>query len=299
MQLWKKSVPAHRADAWAARLASAVDPARLVLVTPAGGRSVRVEVYCDTEREARALAGRFGGQVRAVAPESWQPPPATAPGRPLAIGGRLWVTGREEELDALRAAHPGKPVLCIPAAMAFGTGEHATTAMCLRLLAEVARGRRGESWELLDLGTGSGILALAGKLFGASGALGLDNDPHAVRTANENAALNGVRGVRFQRTDLLKNWTPATSATWPVITANLFSELLIALLPNIWRSLADGGSLIASGIMATQAAEVENALHAHALRILDKTRRGKWVAFLVRSSAKPNFIDRKTVNIAN
>ena len=159
---------------------------------------MRLEIYCAGEAEARGLAKRFGGRVRAVPAGSWQPPPATAPGHALGIGGRLWVTGREEELPALRAAHPGKAALCIPAAMAFGTGEHATTAMCLRLLAETARTLKadghGGAWELLDLGSGSGILALAGKMFGARSALGLDNDPHAVRIARENAALNGVRG---------------------------------------------------------------------------------------------------------
>ena len=69
---------------------------------------MRLEVYCERASEAGDLARKFGGQVRTVTAESWQPPPATAPGRPLAIGGRLWVTGRTEELLALRAAHPGK-----------------------------------------------------------------------------------------------------------------------------------------------------------------------------------------------
>ncbi len=283
MFLWNKSVPASRADAWTARLGAAVSPARLAVVSPAGGRNVRLEIYCDTEDEAHELARRFGGRSRAVRPESWQPPPATAPGRPLAIGGRLWVTGREDELPVLRAAHPGKPVLCIPAAMAFGTGEHATTAMCLRLLAETARTlqKAGAAWELLDLGSGSGILALAGRLFGARGALGLDNDPHAVRTARGNATLNGVRGVRFQRADLLDGWRPERAA-WPVITANLFSELLTALLPQVRAALADGGFLIASGILASQAAELETHFRKNGLTLVTKRRRGKWTAFLVR-----------------
>ena len=84
---------------------------------------------------------------------------------------------------------------------------------------------------MLDLGSGSGILALAGKLFGAGDALGLENDPHAVRTARENAALNGVREVRFRRADLLKEWPPERRTRWQVITANLFSELLTSPAP--------------------------------------------------------------------
>ena len=141
--------------------------------------------------------------------ETWQPKPHTAPGRPLNIGGHLFVTGRREELANLRAAKAGQAVLCIPAAMAFGTGEHATTSMCLRLLLDVARRRPPESWDMLDLGTGSGILALAAKRFGARHAFGLDNDPHAVRTARENARLNGIgpRAVRFTRAEL-PEWRP-------------------------------------------------------------------------------------------
>ncbi len=283
MFLWTKSIPVDRTDFWTERLGTAVSPARLAVVSPAGGRNVRLEIYCDAEPEARELTRRFGGRARVLHAESWQPPPATAPGRPLRIGGRLWVTAREEELPALRAAHPGLPVLCIPAAMAFGTGEHATTAMCLRLLAETARTLKaaGRSpWELLDLGSGSGILALAGKGFGAHAALGLDNDPHAVRTARENATLNGVHGVRFARADLLDGWQP-TRGSWPLITANLFSELLTALLPRLRVALADGGFLIASGVLASQAEDLEKTFRENCLQLVTKRRRGKWTAFLV------------------
>ena len=283
MYLWSKSIPPARADHWTGRLGAVVLPARLAVVAPAGARNVRLEVYCDEEPEAHGLARRFGGRVRAVRDESWQPPPATAPGRALRIGGRLWVTGREEDLPSLRSAHPGQPVLCIPAAMAFGTGEHATTAMCLRLLAETVRSlapAASRPWALLDLGSGSGILALAGKMFGAQAAVGLDNDPHAVRTARENAALNGVRGVRFRRADLLAGWQ-SEPGRWPLVTANLFSELLTALLPQIRAALADGGFLIASGILASQAAELETHLRKNGLKLVTKRRRGKWTAFLI------------------
>ena len=183
MHLWHKRVSPAQADRWIAHLQATVDPARLAVVTPAAGRSVRLEVYCAARREADALVKKFGGQVRAVHDESWQPTPATTHGHPLSIGGGLLVTGHPDELAALRAARSERRVLCVPAAMAFGTGEHATTAMCLRFLTEIAKHRRAEIWEMLDLGMGSGILALAGSAFGASHVLGLDNDAHAVRTA--------------------------------------------------------------------------------------------------------------------
>ncbi len=284
MHLWHKTVPAGQADAWTERISVHLDPQRLVIVAPIGKPSARLEVYADTEPEACALRARFGGQVRAVTPESWQPPPVTAPGRPLSVGGRLLVTSRLEELTRLRVEQPGKLALCVPAAMAFGTGEHATTAMCLRLLLDVSRLRAPGAWDLLDLGAGSGILALAGRLFGARHAVGLDNDPHAVRTARENARLNGVgpRRVRFARAELPASDLPP-GQRWPVVTANLFSELLIRLLPKtIAPAVAGGGDLILSGVLATQAEEVIAAALAQKLTLVATKSRGRWRAFHLR-----------------
>ena len=283
MHLWHKRVSATHADAWVTRLQTAVDPARLVMVSPAEDRSTRLEVYCDAESEAVALKKRFSGQVRAVREESWRPAPATVLGRPLSVGGRLLVTGHREELATLRATRRGRQVLCIPAAMAFGTGEHATTAMCLRLLMSIARARQPGSWDVLDLGTGSGILALAGRMFGAGRAFGLDNDPHAVRTARENARLNGItaRAVRFARADLV-NWR-TDGQTWPVVTANLFSELLIRLMPEVIApAVARDGDLVLSGVLATQADEVVAAMRRSKLTLVTTKCRGRWRAFHCR-----------------
>ena len=258
-----------------------VDPQRLVIITLPNRPTQRLEIYCDTARQTQKLVARFGGQGREIRPECWQPAPATAPGHPLSIGGRLFVTSRETELEILRRARPDRHVLCIPAAMAFGTGEHATTAMCLRLLLGVSQGRTSRPWDLLDLGMGSGILALAGKQFGARSALGLDNDPHAVHTARENARLNGLftRAVAFKQADL-PAWSPATGQTWAVVTANLFSELLIRLLPRvIVPAVAPGGDLILSGVLATQADELLAAAKAAGLVLGTVKSRGRWRAF--------------------
>ena len=137
---------------------------------------------------------------------------------------------------------------------------------------------------MLDLGMGSGILALAGKQFGARSVQGLDNDPHAVRTARENARLNGLpmRTVRFQQADL-PLWTPPDRQTWAVVTANLFSELLIRLLPRIIApAVAPGGDLILSGVLATQADEVIAAVRATGLTLITTKSRGRWRAFHCR-----------------
>ena len=134
---------------------------------------------------------------------------------------------------------------------------------------------RGGAWNVLDLGTGSGILALAARQLGAKNALGLDNDRHAVRTARENAVLNGVaRGVKFRQADLLRRWEPDPTRPWAVVTANLFSNLLVALMPLMARALAPDGFLITSGILRTQAEEVQAAA---ASARFSRRRRGKWV----------------------
>ena len=284
MHVWKKRVLPAQVEPWTERLAVLMDPVRLVVVEPPNGRFHRLEVYFNSEREAGLLVEQFGGAIREVCPEDWQPSPVTAAGKPLKVGGRLLVTSREEELAPLRQSHPDRHVLCIPAAMAFGTGEHATTAMCLRLLLAVSRRHAPGAWDVLDLGTGSGILALAGIAFGAGTALGVDHDPHAVRTARENARLNGVglRQARFEQVEL-PAWRNRPARVWPVVTANLFSELLIRLLPEIIApAVAPGGDLILSGVLATQAAEVVAAVEQSGLQPIRTKPRGRWRAFHCR-----------------
>lgn len=284
MHLWRKIVASGQADLWIERLSDVVDPQRVAVVELVNRQTQRLEVYCDCVRHARQLATRFGGQVSEIKLESWQPSPATSPGRPLSIGGRLLVTSRESELEALTRSRPDRHVLCIPAAMAFGTGEHATTAMCLRFLIEATRHHSLAGWDMLDLGTGSGILALAGKQLGARSILGLDNDLHAVRTARENARLNGVttRLVQFKQADLLV-WRPSEQQKWTIVTANLFSELLIRLLPKIIApTVASGGDLILSGVLATQAEEVLETVRITRFSLIATKSRGRWRAFHCR-----------------
>jgi ribosomal protein L11 methyltransferase len=146
--------------------------------------------------------------------------------------------------------------------------------MTLRLLEKVTRGRKA-GWSLADLGTGSGILALAGHCFGASRVFAVDNDPVAISTARANARLNGIRRIVFQLEDV-RRWRPEEKVD--VVTANLFSALLIETLPGISRFLASGGEFIVSGILRTQEREVLRALRRNGFQIIERRRRGKWIA---------------------
>jgi ribosomal protein L11 methyltransferase len=158
--------------------------------------------------------------------------------------------------------------------LAFGTGEHATTATSLRLLDQLTCDWK-PGWSLVDLGTGSGILALAAKCFGAGQVAGIDNDPAAISVAKSNARLNKIRGARFQLGDVHK-FNPAQETD--VITANLYCDLLIEILPK----LRFGSWLILSGILRSQEDELTHVLQQNHYDIIRAKRRGKWVAILAR-----------------
>jgi ribosomal protein L11 methyltransferase len=126
---------------------------------------------------------------------------------------------------------------------------------------------------MIDLGTGSGIFALAAKRFGARHVIGIDIDPMAISTAKANAQLNGIAGVEFRAADVLR-WRPPRGVS--VATANLFSELLIQVLPKLRRI----PWLILSGVMRNQEREIRRVLKQNCFRILTVRRRGKWIAAL-------------------
>jgi ribosomal protein L11 methyltransferase len=270
---------------------------QLVIVRRPGRKRLELEIVCRSRSDSSALLKEFGGRIEAL-PRNWLERFARGDAKPIKIGKRLMVVRSINELqrcsvrcpqrsphhrtrpDALRTAHPTahtiKPAfLLIPASLAFGTGEHATTAMSLRFLEQLTR-CRNPGWSLTDLGTGSGILALAAKCFGAAQVTGVDNDPAAISVAKSNARLNKIRGASFELCDVHK-WNPAQQTN--VITANLYSDLLIEILPK----LRGGAWLILSGILRSQQDELIHALQRNYLDVINTKRRGKWMAFLARS----------------
>ncbi len=267
MLVWRKLASAKWEDAWVERL-TFLGPTRLVIVSLPNRKSLRIEAYQLTSREAKALVKQFGGKVYEVADRPVAEPP---PRKPLSIRSKLWIVDTPESAAALGE---GRPAIIIPAAMAFGTGEHATTATCLRLLADHAATLPAGKWEFLDLGTGSGILAIAARKLGARRAEAHDFDPHAVRTAKENVAANGVAPLPVRKTDVLA-WTPPRE--WPVVAANLFSQVLIEAAPAITAAVAPGGRLILSGILRTQEKEVVATFRKLGFRFLQSVKKGKWV----------------------
>lgn len=184
---------------------------------------------------------------------------------PIQIGRRLAVAPSWEQYNSSRVT------LRLDPGMAFGTGTHETTFLCLEILDEMVQG--GE--RLLDIGTGSGILAVAALLLGAGSATGIDIDPMAVRTATENAQRNGVQN-RFTAT--VGNLAAGASGRYNIITANIVADAICSLAPAIPPLLAPGGCFIASGIISPRRQDVEQALCAAGLQLCATRTKNDWVA---------------------
>ena len=202
---------------------------------------------------------------------------------PVAIAGRFeivppWLKD---------ADHHGLKPLIIEPKMAFGTGHHATTALCLEAVASlVANGRLSPSDTFLDLGTGSGILAIGLAMLGLRG-VALDIDPQAILCAAENLALNNLTGpdapggpdapVRLAVGSLP---VLAEHETFDLAVANILAQPLIDMAPHLARHLKPGATLILSGLLTTQAACVARAYTALGMSEPIRKDSGEWSALL-------------------
>lgn len=272
MFVWSKLSAVKWMDAWEERFSG--NP-NLVIEYVKGGKSIRIQLFCETKKAADAVVAQFGGSVRQMASAEWNKP-VEAP-RPVKVRDVFLLTAenRPKELAALKKANPKREVIVIPPEMAFGTGDHATTSTCLRLLVDVARARKGTNWTVADLGCGTGVLAIAARKLGAGETYACDFDPFAVAVAIRNAERNGTPEILMEEKDVLK-WKPRKKG-YDVVMANIFSTVLIAAWPVIAKSLAPGGDLIVSGILATQAWDVFKAAAGSGLGFTKVVRKGKWV----------------------
>ena len=187
------------------------------------------------------------------------------------IGQRLAIVPSWEEYDTDRT------VLRMDPGMAFGTGTHETTALCLTVLDELVKG--GE--RVLDIGTGSGILAIAALLLGAKTAEGVDIDPMCVRTAGENAELNGVQD-RFRV--LVGDLSDKASGKYDIITANIVANAILSLAPAVPGLMADGAAFIASGIIDTRKDEVIAGLEKAGLAVAEVKEKRGWECIVCKKA---------------
>jgi len=170
--------------------------------------------------------------------------------------------------------------------MAFGTGAHPTTSLCLRTLENVIKG--GE--EIIDVGTGSGILAIGAILLGAKHVLAVDLDPVAVHSAKENTAFNGMQdSITVKESDLLSVFKHQSEGvnlgvTVPVnmVVANILAEIILLLIDDVYQVLEPDGIFITSGIYKNKEHVVQEALKLANFEIIDVNREEEWIAFVAR-----------------
>jgi ribosomal protein L11 methyltransferase len=275
---WRKICHEKWVDSWQERLLW-LGGERLVITQFNGSKRVRLEIYDLTKSEATVLKREFGGEIRNLSRSTADWVKSIVQKKPIPIRGRLRVVNFEPEAGQT----PDGDVIFVPASLAFGTGEHATTAGCLRLLCDIVHtGDTG--WSFLDVGTGTGILAFAAAKLGADHIDAIDADVVAVRTARQNARLNSLsRKLQIWRQDVL-NFEP--ESVYDIVAANLYSVLLRQALPQLVKAARKGGFLIFSGILRDQEAEVKQWLRGQGLELKETRTRGKWTTLLAQKKGR-------------
>jgi len=234
---------------------------------PAG--KARVTGYFGAEADAESIRARVQALVPGAAvtwevldeepwAESWK-----LHFRPVKVRDSFWVIPPWEK------APEGVATVVIEPGMAFGTGNHETTALCLDFAADLVR----PGATVLDLGCGSGILGIAAARLGAGRVLMLDNDPVAVEVAKKNAIANGFPDIEASGVPV-----EALRESFDLVLANILAVTLIDLAPAVLRCVRPGGSVVLSGITIDQADEVRVTYEALGMVAREERRRGEWSA---------------------
>lgn len=184
--------------------------------------------------------------------------------------GRLRVAPAHGETE------PG--ALRLVDAAAFGTGLHPTTALCLEALDEIVAIARPDA--VLDVGTGSGVLALGALMMGVPRALGIDIDDEALRVAAENARLNALE----ERLQLTRGGPETVTGAWPLVLANVLAAPLIEMAPALVRLVGHQGQLVLSGIPSSVEPDVDEAYRRLGMRRVRVKSRSGWVALVLQAS---------------
>jgi ribosomal protein L11 methyltransferase len=281
---WILTLPCTRAEAEAVQDAE-VENAVLTVCEPDPDRPERwqLDAYFEGKpsRDVLRAIARLVPSAREKEPRAKPLPPQD------------WVTMSQAALEPLIAGRfyvrtpdyppmPGTVDFVIPAGLAFGTGQHATTHGCLEVLD--AMKRRGAVFRnILDLGTGTGLLAFAAaRLWPVANVAASDIDPISIDVVRENAVLNRVRGLRLVVADGLSNRALVAHAPYDLVIANILAQPLIDMAAMVAASVAHRGTLVLAGLLDTQAAAVARAYRKHGMRLVSQGT-GEWPVLVMRS----------------
>lgn len=198
---------------------------------------------------------------------------------PFCFAEPFWIVPRWCEIPAALQASP-EAVLLMEPGMAFGTGTHETTKLAAAMIVEWLQRRSPVAPQVLDVGTGTGILALIGERLGAKNAVGLDIDPEARRTARENLALNRAQRTVIDDRDL-DRFAEAHAGQFDLVIANIIDGVLLTLAKDLRLALKPSGTLVLSGILSDRADEFHRQFaELSGLRECpgERTAMGEWIA---------------------
>jgi len=239
------------------------------------GKEGKVTVVASfpSEKDAKAALGKLpkalGARLEELVGDAWRDAWKEY-FKPFALCDGLWVRPPWEAF----AAKAGERVLELEPGRAFGTGLHETTSLVAQALSSHRDELEGQ--RILDVGCGSGILALVALAFGAKDALGTDVDKDAIAVAKENAERNALT----PRTQFITTPISRVKGTFPVVVANIEADVLIGMQKELERHVTPGGLLVLSGILAARKADV---LAAFSFELLDAPAKGEWVALVYRA----------------
>lgn len=274
-----------RADietAWDALAWADPSPADAVDAKEESRTQWRLDAYAQSEEAARESVALIEASVpglsagyEALPERDWVK--LSLEGLPAVEAGRFIVAGSH----VLASAAPGRTSVLIEAGPAFGTGHHGTTLGCLMALDRLVRNR--PAGRVLDLGTGTGVLAIAALKSGASFALATDIDRDSVLTARENARTNHAH-ARFRAIEArgTRDLQVMRSAPYDTVFANILARPLVRLAPEIARVTAPGGTVILSGLLNAQEPCVRGAYTGHGLVLTDRIRKDGWSTLVYR-----------------
>jgi ribosomal protein L11 methyltransferase len=195
--------------------------------------------------------------------------------KPLHIGQRIVIVPAWEKYDA----QPGEIIVSMDPGMAFGTGSHETTRLVIGLLEKYTK----PGCRMLDVGTGSGILAICASKLGAGNCRAYDIDPMAVRVANENVKDSGQTNIVCGVSDLLRH-VDRSEGPYDLITANIVADIIIRMTPDVGELMHQSTVLLVSGIITERSQDVVDALQEHGFAIVERVEENGWCAMAVQKA---------------